>query len=506
MHSINPTHPQPKYTSCPLIRSSSAKTFIVALGVISLLAGLAASYYFYPSMGLPALGFGGAGGVIAVITTALVAYQRKEVDVASRAPIYPACDESTSNEVSRTPINLACDESTSNEVSRTPINLACDESTSNEVSRTPIYLSFDGSISFARLRAQNHGVPPYGMSDYTLFEAGKVQSYQSQNDPRMDKAMGVMLGMAVGDSVGAPYASLPYKQTKYQENEAINRFNLKPGQWTGDTSMGLCLADVLYCGYNDTQLLWALYDWANHAYNTPFTNGEYHRPIGVETTVAHSLTLFDQANVRRDDTTDDRPTEASMRSNISSSSSLVRNGPVVLAARTEEEAMKLAFRQSKTTHRGDEAATCCELMAKILYNLVNTSVMDKEDLFLEIQQFECTVESVNLIAQSKGEYVWLSADFTLQERPENAGSYVPNALAMALHCVFTTDSFENAVLKAATRGGLANSLAAITGQIAGAFYGKGAIPPHWVDAVQQWDRGGEIAARAVLLSNPLALR
>merc|ERR1712087_176575 len=75
--------------------------------------------------------------------------------------------------------------------------------------------------------------------------------------------------------------------------------------------------------------------------------------------------------------------------------------------------------------------------------------------------------------------------------PEYVGSYALDAMAMALHCVYITGSFESAVLRAANTCGDADSVAAVTGQLAGAVYGIQAIPEEWRAIVQRWDRGGD---------------
>merc|ERR1712217_997303 len=68
----------------------------------------------------------------------------------------------------------------------------------------------------------------------------------------------------------------------------------------------------------------------------------------------------------------------------------------------------------------------------------------------------------------------------------------------ALHCVYSTDTFEAATLKAANLRGDSDSVCAVVGQLAGALYGASAIPEEWWEKVQQWD-GGSIAARALML-------
>ena len=60
-----------------------------------------------------------------------------------------------------------------------------------------------------------------------------------------------------------------------------------------------------------------------------------------------------------------------------------------------------------------------------------------------------------------------------------SSGYVVHSLEAALWCVGRTGSFAQAVLLAANLGGDADTVAAITGQLAGALYGVSGIPPKW---------------------------
>lgn len=51
------------------------------------------------------------------------------------------------------------------------------------------------------------------------------------------------------------------------------------------------------------------------------------------------------------------------------------------------------------------------------------------------------------------------------------GIYACDALAMSLHILYNTNNFNEAILKAVNIGGDADSVAAITGMLAGAYYG-----------------------------------
>jgi len=58
---------------------------------------------------------------------------------------------------------------------------------------------------------------------------------------------------------------------------------------------------------------------------------------------------------------------------------------------------------------------------------------------------------------------------------------VVDTLEAALWSFATTESFREAVLTAANLGFDADTVAAVTGQVAGAFYGADAIPREWLE-------------------------
>ena len=79
----------------------------------------------------------------------------------------------------------------------------------------------------------------------------------------------------------------------------------------------------------------------------------------------------------------------------------------------------------------------------------------------------------------------------------DGSGYVVATLEAALWAFFSTDSFEQAILRAANLGGDADTTAAVCGQLAGAFYGVDGIPKHWLDKLA---RRGEIEAMALGLA------
>lgn len=102
--------------------------------------------------------------------------------------------------------------------------------------------------------------------------------------PTEDRAVGAVLGMAVGDALGAPVEFMAVRHGGAPPSlegmgqllpgaHARNAFALQVGQWTDDTAMGLCLADsLLACGGNlrPADLMLRFLAWWHAGYNNAF--------------------------------------------------------------------------------------------------------------------------------------------------------------------------------------------------------------------------------------------
>merc|ERR1712023_537962 len=78
------------------------------------------------------------------------------------------------------------------------------------------------------------------------------------------------------------------------------------------------------------------------------------------------------------------------------------------------------------------------------------------------------------------------------------GAFSIDGLAVALHCIYHTDSFNAAVVKCINFCGDADTTGAICAQLAGALYGYTSVDSQWVKDMQQWAEG-EVELRAALL-------
>jgi len=60
----------------------------------------------------------------------------------------------------------------------------------------------------------------------------------------LDKAKGLLMGLAVGDAVGTTLEFQARDSSHIYDMVGGGPFNLKAGEWTDDTSMALCLAET----------------------------------------------------------------------------------------------------------------------------------------------------------------------------------------------------------------------------------------------------------------------
>lgn len=69
-----------------------------------------------------------------------------------------------------------------------------------------------------------------------------------------------------------------------------------------------------------------------------------------------------------------------------------------------------------------------------------------------------------------------------------SGFYVIETLECAIHCLLTTTSYKEAVLKAVNFGNDTDTVAAICGGLAGIYYGFDYIPANWISDIPQIDK------------------
>ena len=68
-----------------------------------------------------------------------------------------------------------------------------------------------------------------------------------------------------------------------------------------------------------------------------------------------------------------------------------------------------------------------------------------------------------------------------------SSGYVVDTLEAAIWCLMTTNDYKSCVLKAVNLGNDTDTVAAVSGGLAGALYGYDDIPKEWLDTLKRRD-------------------
>ena len=284
------------------------------------------------------------------------------------------------------------------------------------------------------------------------------QQPDQSTEARRDRALGALLGLAVGDALGTTL-EFAARDSKPRVTDIVGGgpFGLEPGQWTDDTSMALALADSLIAcdGLDETDLMQRFVRWRE--------NGEYSatgRCFDIGLTVSGAL--------RRYKATGD-PLSGSTDPMSAGNGSLMRLAPVAIRYWDNPDSLRdAAIRQSCTTHGAPEAVSACVAYAGLIAEAIAGGPCSD---ILEPRKTDHAGRIAPIMAGS-----WRGRDRT----DIRASGYVAHSLEASLWCVGRTGAFEDAVILAANLGEDADTTAAITGQLAGAIHGMSAIPESWL--------------------------
>lgn len=278
------------------------------------------------------------------------------------------------------------------------------------------------------------------------------------------RAAGALIGLAVGDALGAPVefkdrGSFPF----VTEMQSGGYFHLPAGAWTDDTAMALCLADSLisHPEFDPADMLNRFLRWMNEHENT--STG---RCIGVG-----QNTLAVLGNYHRTGSLVAPPVKGRSDGN----GAIMRLAPVAcMHWRDIETVRRIAIHQSRATHSSELSAAASEMLAWLISLLIaGTSWSDALNA-VHSNEWHEDIQSI-----AAGAWVSKSADEI------SSSGFVVHTLEAAMWSVGTTTNFEDALIKAVNLGHDADTVGAVAGQIAGARYGVQSIPERWVNVLAQ---------------------
>lgn len=284
----------------------------------------------------------------------------------------------------------------------------------------------------------------------------------------VERYRGSLLGLAVGDALGAPIESKPPGTFEPIENMTDGgMFNLSAGQWTDDTSLALCLAESLIKTkiFDPLDQMQRYLKWYKEGHLS--STGKC---FGIGSNTLQSLQQFEKTG---------KLSDISTNSNATTNGSLMRLAPVPLAFLSDPAgAIERSKDSSKTTHGAQDAVDSCGYMGALIVGALNG--VPKAELLSDHyspvkgywKEYPLST-SVNEVA---------AGSFKIKEPPQIKGAqYVVRSLEAALWAFYKTDSYQEGCLLAVNLGADADTTGAIYGQLAGAYYGEQEIPAQWLD-------------------------
>lgn len=300
-----------------------------------------------------------------------------------------------------------------------------------------------------------------------------------------DRAAGALVGLATGDALRAGYefGSTRFTGTARMIGGGLGGF--EPGQWTDDTSMAVCVAQVAATGHLDaTAVARRFLDW--YRSDPP--------DVGIQT-----RELLGQAVDARDVAARSAARFARLPQRSAGSGALMRTAPVALAHLGDDTAiLEAAHEISALTHADPVSGEACTLWCIAI------------DRAIREQRLDGIRDGLRLLADDRGAW-W-------QERLDEAEHapltrFRPNgdvvtALQAAHGAIATTPvpddepahHLQDTLHRVIGIGDDTDTTAAIAGQLLGARWGLTAIPFPWRRLLHGWPglTGADLARLAVL--------
>ena len=293
---------------------------------------------------------------------------------------------------------------------------------------------------------------------------------------------GALLGLAVGDALGAPAEFLTAVQVveKYgviTEMIGGGAYDVAPGEATDATEMMLCLAGSLAdTGGFDPEDIMARYNaWLES------------RPRHVSLTVRTALLSY-RSGIHWDVAS--RRAYEILGGPTAGNGSLIRCAPVGLRYWDDEEVRRqLSLRESTLTHFDRLAGWTCSALNDLLSAALRGELRERvPDLAQEYEDEDKRVSAV------------LKDTPAAEVEEIVSSSFVLDTLQTALWTVLHAADFEHAVTVAVNMGNDATAAGAVTGVLAGALYGESSIPTRWLDELAARERVATVADKLATLA------
>lgn len=286
------------------------------------------------------------------------------------------------------------------------------------------------------------------------------------------RALGAYLGLAIGDALGATTefmtpAEISYKYNQHNRIIGGGWLNLKPGQVTDDTEMTLALGETIlqHQSVIAEKVAQSFSDWMRT------------KPVDIGHTVRRGIIQFRNAGT----------SEVPENEHDAGNGACMRSLPVALFYwnKPVEQMLQASRVQSHVTHHSPVADAGTEAVLQMITCALHGGSKD------ELQQIADALVVKHKIYRYD------------QKRQENPSGWIVETLKAVFQSFFQFQGFYDILVDVVNRGGDADTTGAIAGMIAGAHYGRDAIPEHWLKVLDKKVRASCEQQALELIGSPV---
>lgn len=286
-----------------------------------------------------------------------------------------------------------------------------------------------------------------------------------------------IFGVCVGDALGVPVefkSRETLKSFPVVDMQEFGSWNQPKGTWSDDSSLTLCLAESLTKGYDLEKIGESFVKWVKYGHWTA-----HGRLFDIGGTTRHSIARLIKGESAR--------FSGNIFEEDNGNGSLMRILPLAFYLKNEgniENLYRTIKEVSSITHGHFRSVFACFVYVIFAIELIKGK--DKEEAYNHTQKVALYFAENQCFNPKEIQLFDRILKNDISKYPEDeisAGGYVLHSLEASLWCFLNSDSYSEAVLKAVNLGEDTDTTGAITGGLAGIYYGFEAIPDEWVEVL-----------------------
>lgn len=291
---------------------------------------------------------------------------------------------------------------------------------------------------------------------------------------RKNSVMAGIIGLCVGDALGVPFEFKERRDMILSPAKNMVGFgsHFQPiGTWSDDSSLTFCLMDSLCNGFNIEDIGTHFIRWHNAEEWTP-----HGRVFDIGITTRYSIRKLTNGTSPEFSGLEDE--------NSNGNGSLMRILPMAYyLAKYKGNKFELIERVSAITHGHIRSKIACSIYVELALNLMKglskkTAYKNMQDTILNYYTDKVSIEELSNFNRILKDKI-----YRFHKNQISSSGYVIDTLEASIWCFMRNKNYKNAVINAINLGHDTDTTGAVTGGLAGIYFGYKNIPEKWIDVI-----------------------